>query len=102
MTTLESDKVQKALAGKMRGERKDTGDWYYIIRNDQGITVATTSISKGAKHTLGAYRVSDIAKQLHLNRVQLLVDLVSCRLDRAGALAIIEANCPPHTPWRHG
>ncbi|SRR5579883_1924166 len=46
MTTLESDKVDRALRGKMKAERHDTGDWYYTVFNNQGIAVSTTSLSK--------------------------------------------------------
>jgi hypothetical protein len=41
MTTLESDKVDRALRGKMKAERHDTGDWYYIVFNNRGIAVST-------------------------------------------------------------
>lgn len=79
----------------MQAERQDSGDWYYIVRNDQGIAICSTSLSKGAKHTLGPNRVSQMARQLYLNRPQLLIDLVSCSLKREEALKIIEANCSP-------
>src|SRR5579872_2493467 len=95
MATIESDKLDKALRGKMRAERQDSGDWYYIIQNKQGIAVSSTSISKGAKHTLGPSRVSQMARQLYLNRPSLLVDLVSCTLNREDALKIMEVNRPP-------
>lgn len=94
MPTIESDKVDRALRGKMKAERQDSRDWYYLIYNDQGILVSSTSISKGAKETLGANRVSQMARQLCLNKSQLLVDLVSCPLSREAALKIMEANCP--------
>ena len=32
MATLESDKVEKALGGKMKAEREDSGDWYFYIK----------------------------------------------------------------------
>jgi hypothetical protein len=95
MATLESDKVDRALMSKMKATRQDSGDWYYLVRNDQGIIVATTSISKGAKHTLGHNRISQMARQLGLNKPQLLVDLVSCPLKREDALKIMESNSPP-------
>ncbi|HZR42777.1 MAG TPA: hypothetical protein VFB12_21840 [Ktedonobacteraceae bacterium] len=95
MTTLESDKVDRALSGKMKAERHDSGDWYYIVRNAKGIAISSTSISKGAKHTLGHNRVSQMARQLHLNKPQLLVDLVSCVLKREDVLEIMEANSSP-------
>ena len=97
MATLESDKVDRALRGKMKAEREESGDWYYVIYNDAGIAVSSTSISKGAKHTLDSRRVSQMARQLYLNKPQLLIDLVSCPLKREEALKIIEANRPPDT-----
>ncbi len=92
MGTLESDKVDKALVGKMKAERKDSGDWYYIIYNDAGIAISSTSLSKGAKHTLGRSRVSQMARQLNLNKPQLFEDMVRCTLSREKAIAIMEAN----------
>ncbi len=53
MATLESDKVEKALRSKMKAEREDSGDWYYYIKNEEGVEIASTSISKGAKEILG-------------------------------------------------
>jgi hypothetical protein len=53
MSTLESDKVEKSLRNKMEAEREDAGDWFFIICDDKGDYVASTSLSKGAKHTLG-------------------------------------------------
>ncbi len=92
MGTLESDKVDKALVGKMKAERKDSGDWYYIIYNDAGTAISSTCLSKGAKHTLGRSRVSQMAHQLNLNKPQLFEDLVRCTLSREKALAIMQAN----------
>lgn len=87
--TIESDKLDKTLVGKMKAIRKDKADWYYVIHNDQGVTVATTSLSKGAKHTLSPKRVSEMARQLNLSRTQ-LIDLVSCTLSRKEALENME------------
>jgi hypothetical protein len=47
MATLESDKVDKALRSKMQASRIDTGDWYYLIKDGDGIVIASTSLSKG-------------------------------------------------------
>jgi hypothetical protein len=98
MPTLESDKVDRQLRGKMRAEREDTGDWFYSISDEQGCTISSTSISKGSKHTLSNARVRDMARQLYLDTSQQLVDLVSCTLDRDRALAIMQANCSPGAP----
>ncbi len=97
MATLESDKLDRVLRSKMKAERYDSGDRYYIVRNDKGVIVSSTSISKGAKQTLGPNRVSQMARQLCLNKAQLLVDLVSCSLSRSAAIKIMEANCPVDT-----
>ncbi len=40
MATLESDNVDRVLRSKMKADRKDRADWYYIVRNDQGIQIA--------------------------------------------------------------
>lgn len=101
MATLESDNVDRALRSKMKADRKDRADWYYIIRNDQGIQIASTSISKGSKETLRAGRVSAMARQLGLDTAQQLVDLIKCPLSREDALKIIERNRPPGTPRQH-
>jgi hypothetical protein len=92
MATVDSDKVQKALMGKMKAERKGSGDWWYLVRNDDGIVVASTSLSRGSKQTLSSNRVSAMARQLRLNKAQLFVDLVSCTLNREDALKIMEDN----------
>ena len=92
MATLESDKVDRALRNKMRAERQDSVDWRYVIYNNQGQPVSATRISKGAKHTLSAGRISLMARQLGLNTPKQFVDLVSCSLSREDALKIIEAN----------
>ena len=92
MATLESDKVDRALRNKMRGERRDSVDWRYVIYNERGKQIAITRISKGAKHTLRADRVSLMAHQLGLDTPKQFVDLVSCTLSREEAIKIIEAN----------
>lgn len=89
MVALDSDKVDKALRKKMKAECKDGIDCRYIIRNDQGIQIAVTRISKGAKHVLRSNRVNEMAKQLGLDKQQ-FVDLVSCTLSREMAIEIIE------------
>jgi hypothetical protein len=101
MPTLESDKVTKALTGKMQAEQVESGDWYFVISNDEGIFVASTSISKGAKHTLSEQRVSDMKRQLRLSTSKQFVDLVSCPLSREEALKIMESNPPSSSRQRH-
>lgn len=97
MATLESDKVDRALRNKMRAERRDSLDWRYIIYNDKGEQISATRLSKGAKHTLAAGRIRDMAHQLGLETSKQFIDLVSCKLSREDALKIIESNSPPNT-----
>lgn len=92
MATLESDKVDKALRGKMQAARIDTGDWYYLIKDEDGIVIASTSLSKGSKHTLGAKRVSEMARQLNLDNVREFTELVRCTLSREAAIVIMKEN----------
>lgn len=94
MATLESDKVEKALCSKMQAERHDAGDWFFIICNKKGDIIASTSISKGSKHTLGEKRVSQMAHQLRLSNSKQMIDLVRCTLSREDALVIMESNPP--------
>jgi hypothetical protein len=94
MAGLESDKVEKALLGKMRAVRREGKDWKYIIYNDQKKQVSRTLLSKGAKHSLGPNRVSEMARQLGLETSKQFHDLVNCPLSRDKALEIIERNSP--------
>ncbi|SRR6266446_357441 len=96
MAGLESNKVEKALLGKMQAERREGRDWKYIIYNDQKKQVARTRLSKGAKHSLSPQRVSEMAHQLGLQTSQQFHDLVHCRLSREKALEIMERNLPPN------
>lgn len=95
MAGLESNKVEKALLGKMQAERREGRDWQYIIYNNQNKQVARTRLSKGAKHFLGPNRVSEMAHQLGLKNSQQFQDLVQCTLSREKALEIMEGNLPP-------
>lgn len=92
MAGLESDKVERALLKKMQAERREGKDWRYIIYNDQGKQIARTRLSKGAKHSLGPNRVSEMARQLGLDSSKQIHDLVNCTLSREKALAIMERN----------
>ncbi len=85
----------------MQAEREDTGDWFFIIRNDKGDFIASTSISKGAKHTLSEIRVNQMAHQLRLSTSKQFVDLVMCTLSRGKALKIMESNPPSSSRMRH-
>ena len=92
MAALESDKVEKALRSKMEAEREDSGDWYYYIKNEEDIEIASTSISKGAKETLGNSRVSQMARQLRFDTTNQYVMLVRCTISREEALEIMKRN----------
>ena|SRR5438552_517846 len=94
MAILESDKVDRVLRNKLQAERRDSIDWRYVVYNEQGKQISATRISKGAKHTLGADRVSLMARQLGFNTTKQFIDLVSCSLSHKDALRIIEANSP--------
>ncbi len=98
MGRLESDETDKALRGKMKAERLDRADWYYKIYNEQGVFIASTSISKGAKETLRDRRVGEMARQIGLRTAQEFIDLVKYRLSREEALEIIQTHRPPGTP----
>lgn len=102
MSTLESDLVDRVLRSKMRAERQNRADWYYIIRNDQGIQISSTSISKGSKETLRASRIRDMARQLGFDTSQQFIDLIKCSLSREDALKIMQKNRPPGTPRYQG
>jgi hypothetical protein len=95
MAGLESNKVEKALLGKMRAERREGRDWKYIIYNDQKKQISRTLLSKGAKHSLGPNRVAEMARQLGLERAKQLHDIVNCTLSRDEAIESIESNLPP-------
>lgn len=92
MATLNSDKVDRALRGKMKAERRDSVDWRYVIYNEQGQQVSVTRISKGAKHTLSASRISLMARQLGFETTQQFVDMVACILSREETLRIMESK----------
>ncbi len=92
MAGLESNKVEKALLNKMQAVRREGRDWKYIIYNDQQKQVSRTRLSKGAKHSLGPNRVSEMAHQLGLETAQQFHDLVNCPLSRKEALEIMERS----------
>ena len=102
MGRLDSDKVHRALKGKMKAEIEDKADRFYYIYDKQGNYVCSTSISQGPKETLRDNRVADMKRQLGLDTSQQLIDLVQCRLSREDALEIMQRNRPPDTPRRGG
>ncbi len=92
MARLELDKVDKALRRKMKADREDFGDWFYIIQDEEGVEIASTSISKGAKETLGDKRVSEMAKQLRFDSHDQFVQFVRCTVSRDDALKTMKRN----------
>ena len=99
MAGLESDKVEKMLLRKMHATRRESKDVHYIIYNDQQKQVSRTRLSKGAKHSLGPHRVTEMAHQLGLETARQFHDLVNCVLSREKALEIMERNLPYDTSW---
>jgi len=100
MAGLESDKVEKMLLRKMHATRRESKDVHYIIYNDQKKQASKTRLSKGAKHSLGPNRVSEMAHQLGLETSKQFHDLVNCILSRDDALKIIERNLPPSSNFQ--
>ena len=92
MARLESDKVDRALRNKMKADRVDSGDWYYVIQDEEGLDIASTSISKGAKETLGDNRVSQMARQLRFDNANQFVQFVKCTISREDALKRMKRN----------
>ena len=100
MARLESNKVEQALRYKMKAEREDSGDWYYYIKDEEGIEIASTIMSKGAKETLSDGRVSQMARQLRFDNVNQFVQFVKCTVSREEALKTMKRNYPPGSSRR--
>lgn len=100
MARLESDKVEQALRYKLKAEREDSGDWYYYIKDDEGIEIASTIMSKGAKETLSDRRVSQMAKQLRFDNTNQFVQFVRCTVNRKEALESMKHNYSPGSTRR--
>lgn len=98
MPSLKSHDIRDALISKMKAtEDKKRHDPYYIIKDDTGRIVATTSISHGRTEPLGPKRIAKMAGrgQLNLDADDQLVDLIKCPLSREDALDIMRKNWPP-------
>lgn len=100
MARLESDKVEQALRYKMKAEREDSGGWYYYVKDEEGMEIASTIMSKGAKETLGDKRVSQMAKQLHFDNTNQFVQFVRCTVNREEALKSMKRNYSPGSTRR--
>ena len=95
MARLESNKVEQALRYKMKAEREDSGDWYYYIKDEKGVEIASTIMSKGAKETLSDARVSQMAKQLRFDNTNQFVQFVKCTVSQEEALQTMKRNHSP-------
>ncbi len=98
MPRIDSDKMDRALRGKMKAEIEEKADRVYYIYDDNDDLVCSTSISQGGKETLRDNRIAGMRRQLCLSTSQQLVDLVDCRLSRESALKIMRENHPPGSP----
>lgn len=76
----------------MKAERLEAGDWYYLISDEEGNEIASTSISKGAKETLSEKRVSQMSKQLRFDSTNEFVEFVRCTISRDEALKTVKRN----------
>ncbi len=79
----------------MRATFRESKDIHFVIYNDQKKQISKTRLSRGAKHSLGPHRVSEMAHQLGLENSQQFHDLVNCILSREEALKIMKRQLPP-------
>ena len=87
----------------MQAEEDTRGDHrYYVIRDNDGRVIGSTSISHGASEPLGSGRISKMAGrgQLNLDNAEQLERLVKCSLDRESALTIMRTNWQPGSSRR--
>jgi hypothetical protein len=101
MATLQSDKLHEALTKKLNCEidlKKRDHNWYYV--RDAGKIVASTFMSKGAKHTISDILVSKMAKQLKVGTSGMLIRFVGCTISREDCLKIIRATIGTEVPRR--
>jgi hypothetical protein len=93
MATIESDKADAALAGKMGCEvDRSKRDHNFFFVKENGMVLSSTKISKGSKHTLGEDLVSVMGKKLGLGGGGNFVKFVSCKIDRDAAIKLIQSN----------
>ena len=94
MPALDSDKVDKALRKKLAAQvEEDIHDKYYLILDEEGREIASTSISHGPKYTITDRLVTPMARQLCLGKTENFVNLVRCPLSGDEALRLIKENC---------
>jgi len=72
----------------------------FYIKNEEGIEIASASISKGAKETLSDGRISQMAKQLRFDNTKHFVEFVRCTVSRNEALDTIKRNYKPGSTRR--
>ncbi len=94
MPALDSDKVDKSLRKKLAAQvDEDVHDKYYLILDEEGHEIASTSISHGPKYTISDRLVTLMARQLCLGKTKNFVNLVRCPLSGDEALKIIKEHC---------
>ena len=71
------------------------GDDYYIVQDEEGHDLASTSFSRKSNETLGPGRVAQMSRQLHLDSKDDVFDLIDCPLSKEAALAKMKKNWPP-------
>jgi len=98
MPRIDSDKMDRALRGKMKAEIDEKADRIYYIYDDNHDVVCSTSISQGGKETLRDSRVAAMRRQLGLETTQQLVELVNCKISREEALGAVQKQLPQ--TWR--
>lgn len=92
MASIDSDRLNSALTGKMRATVEHKHHIYYSIYDDDNVKLAVTSMSHGTKRTLGDRVAGLMARQLHLDNASSLVQLANCPLSRENAVAMMKRN----------
>lgn len=84
MPSLSVGDLEGCLTGKLRAVRAAGDHRDYRVFDDEGVLVGRTKLSHSwrASTTIDAGMVSRISRQLQLDRVRDLIDLVSCTLSR--------------------
>jgi uncharacterized membrane protein YjjP (DUF1212 family) len=98
MATLDSDKLRRALEGKLGcyvDDKKREHIWFYLKEN--GVIISRTMISKGSKETLRDELLSRIGKQLGLGAGN-LVKFEKCTISKEEAIQMIRLNRPTNRP----
>lgn len=94
MTALDADHVSAALTSKLGCKQDSTDHYRYVLYDDDdddGKILATTKLSHGAKHSIGATLIMLMARQMKLGTSSNSVGLVRCSKSREECLTIIRA-----------